>query len=458
MNVNLDKKETNANQSHFPFSASSVEGKKVILDYDGGSLSSDSGALILREIAQETGIFKAIANIIDDLREIHKIKHTLLELLTQRICQICCGYDDANDSNELRQDPIFKMIVGRAPESGKPLASQPTFSRLENSISQNINDQLEQLLIDQFIQSYPDAPSVIVLDYDQTNDTVHGNQQLSLFNDYYKEYCFMPLHVYEGLSGKLITTMLMPGKRPDGQELLTIVRPMIEKLRAVWPKTRIIFRGDSHFSCPQIHDWIDQQENVSFIIGQSGNSRLREQAQSVIDEAERRYKEIKQDVRRYHTIYYQAKTWSKMLRVAVKVEVTAKGANVRYVVSDMNQAKAGDLYKVVYCGRGAAELYIKDHKTYLKSDRTSCHEFEANRFRLALHSVAYILMHTLKTELLGVTKWANATMQTIQLKFFKVSARIRELKTRIKVEISGSYPDKDILRRCFQIMALIKTN
>ncbi len=460
MNSTFTQEQTSFSQSQAqtPFYSTNVNGKKVIINFNGGNLTNDAGALILREIMHRLGIMKVLANIINDPRDPNKIKHSLEDLLKQRVIQIACGYEDANDSNELRYDPIFKILVNRDPIKGQPLASQPTFSRLENSIDKATNDKLEKELIDRFIDSYPDPPNVIVVDVDQTEDTAHGDQQESLFNGYYNEYCFMPLHIYEGLSGNLITTMLMPGKRPTGQEMLSITEPLIKKLRTAWPNTLIIFRGDSHFSNPEVHEWIDQQENVMFVTGLAGNSRLHKQAQPVINEAQKRYKDSKENVCRYHTLYYKAGSWSKMRRVVVKVEVTDKGTNVRYVVTDMENAKASDLYKIVYCGRGVAELYIKDHKTYLKSDRTSCHKYEANRFRLLLHSTAYILLHSLRKQLLSTTQWANVTMKTLQLKFLKVSARIHEFKTRIKVEICNSYPLKDIFRRCFQMMELILRN
>jgi len=439
-----------------PFFAEKVEGKTVSIDFDGGDLTSDAGALILKEIARENRIISKISQCITDPRDQNKVQHPLEDLILQRVSQIACGYEDANDSNILRTDPIFKILVGHSPYEGDPLASQPTFSRLENSIDKETNNKLEQTLIDHFIQSYPEPPEVIVVDADQTVDIVHGGQQERLFSDYYKEYCFLPLHIYEGLSGKLITTILMPGKRPTGPEMLTITQSLIEKLRAVWPKTLIIFRGDAHFAYPEVMEWIDRQENVMFIIGLSGNSRLLKQAESVIIEAQNKYKETKQDVCRFHSIYYQAGSWSRMRRVVVKVEVTAKGTNIRFVVTDMEQAKAHQLYQIVYCGRGVAELYIKDHKTYLKSDRTSCSDFEANRFRLLLHSAAYILLHDLRTHLLKSTQWANATMQTIRLKFLKIAARVKDLKTRIKVELPSSYPLKDVLRHFFQVMEVMR--
>ncbi len=393
----------NQNQAHVPFFASKTDNKDVHIDFDGGNLSNDAGGLILREIDQEIGLVEDIAANLTDSRDPAKIDHTLEDLLIQRISQIACGYEDADDSDTLRHDPIIKMLAGRAPETGLPLASQPTFSRFENSVDKEANDKQERMLIDRFINSHAELPDVIVVDADQTDDTVHGTQQEALFNGYYNEYCFMPLHIYEGISGDLITTMLMPGKRLTGQEMLDIIKPLITDIRTAWPKTLIIFRGDSHFSNPEVHSWIDLQENVMFITGLAGNSRLRKQAQPVIDEAEKRYKATKKDVCRYHTLYYKAGSWSKMRRVVVKVEVTAKGTNVRYVVTDMERAKASDLYKIVYCGRGVAELYIKDHKTYLKSDRASCQNYEADRFRLPLHSAACILPHALRKLLLSTT-------------------------------------------------------
>jgi hypothetical protein len=343
------------------------------------------------------------------------------------------------------------MLAGRLPESDPALASQPTMSRFENSISRTYLFRLARVFVDKFIASYNVPPKVIVLDFDDTEDKVYGGQQLAMFNNYFKDYCLMPLHVYEGLSGKLITTILKPGKRAKGKQMLAIVKRLIKYLRAHWPETLIVLRGDGHFSYPEVMEWLDGQDEVKYVLGLAGNARLTKLVQAHVDRATKLYEQTKNDVCLYHSISYQAGSWKEHKRVIAKIEVSAKGLNVRYVVTDMQQAKAKDLYTQIYCERGKAELYIKEHKLYLKSDRTSCTDFSANQFRLFLHSAAYVLIHALKTNILKHTPWANATIATIRLRLFKIGARVRQLKTRIKVELPSSFPLQTTLVRSFQI-------
>jgi len=266
----------------------------------------------------------------------------------------------------------------------------------------------------------------------------------------------MPLHVYEGLSGKLITTILKPGKRSNGKQVLALVKRLISYLRKKWPKTRIVFRGDSHFTYPEGMDWIDTQENVLFVTGLTGNARLQEAVKTLVEHEKRIFESYGQKTTRFHSFYYQAGSWSTSRRVIAKIEVSEKGTNVRFGVTNMEHAKARALYRVIYCARGEDELYIKDHKRYLKSDRSSCRKFQANQFRLFLHSAAYVFLHTLKTNILKHTQFANATMETIQLRLLKIGARIRELKTKVKVEVSSAYPLKNILRGSFQRFELLR--
>lgn len=433
-----------------------VQDKSVELDFSGGVLTSDAGVLLLREVEEQIGLIRAMVVVISDLRDARYVKHTLTDLLIQRIAQMACGYEDANDCNDLRNDPIFKMLAGRFPELDEALASQPTMSRFENSISTPTLYRLAKAFVDTFVASYEKAPEIIVLDFDDTNNNVHGDQQLSLFNTYYGESCFMPLHVYEGLSGKLITTILKPGKRSNGEQVLAIVKRLILYLRTKWPKTRIVFRGDSHFTYPEVMDWIDTQENVMFVTGLTSNARLQEAVKTLVEHEERTFESYGEKTTRFHSFYYQAGSWSRSRRVIAKIEVSEKGTNVRFLVTDMEQAKASALYRVIYCARGEDELYIKDHKRYLKSDRSSCQKFQANQFRLFLHSAAYVFLHTLKTNILKHTRFAHATMETIQLRLLKIGARVRELKTKIKVEVSSAYPLKDILRRSFQMFELLR--
>ncbi len=439
-----------------PISLLNVGNKAVELDFSGGLLTSDAGALLLREVEEQIGLIQAMVEVIPDARDARYVKHTLTELLIQRVAQIACGYEDANDCNDLRNDPVFKMLAGRFPELDEALASQPTMSRFENSISRTTLYRLARAFVDTFVASYEKAPETIVVDFDDTNNNVHGDQQLSLFNGYYGESCYMPLHVYEGLSGKLITTILKPGKRSNGKQMLAIVKRLITYLRAKWPKTLIVFRGDSHFTYPEVMDWIDTQENVMFVTGLTGNARLQEAVKTLVEHEKRIFESYGQKTTRFHSFYYQAESWSKSRRVIAKIEVSEKGTNVRFVVTNMEQAKARVLYRVIYCARGEDELYIKDHKRYLKSDRSSCRKFNANQFRLFLHSAAYVFLHTLKTNILKHTQFANATMETIRLRLLKIGALVRELKTKVKIELSSAYPLKDILSRSFRMFELLR--
>lgn len=434
-----------------------VEEKPIALDFQGGALSSDAGALLLREVESQIGLIKAMAQTIYDKRDGRYVQHSCPDLLKQRIFQIACGNEDADDCDTLRYDPILKMIANRLPESGKALGSQPTMSRFENAVSRTTLYRLGLVFANTFIASYADEPQSIVLDFDDTEDTVHGTQQLTLFNGYYGEYCYMPLHVYEGLSGRLITTILKPGKRSTGTQMLAIVKRLIKHLRSKWPNTHIVFRGDGHFSYPEVMDWIEEQDNVTYATGLTSNAVLQGLAQPLIEKALSQYNIDQQKVCLFHSVRYKAGSWkNKDRRIVVKAEVTAKGQNVRFVVTNMEKADAKVLYEEIYCQRGAAELNIKDHKLYLKSDRTSCHRFETNQFRLFMHSAAYVLIHALRTNVLKHTRWAKSTVETIRLKLFKIGACVRELKTRIKVSLPTSYPLESTLMKSFQFFAALE--
>ncbi len=434
---------------------SSVQDKPVMLDFTGGALSTDAGVLLLREVERHLGLIKALAATIHDPRDARYVKHTITDLLMQRVGQIACGYADADDCDALRDDPIFKMLADRAPESGEALSSQPTMSRFENSISRTYLYRLARVFLERFIASYEREPEVIVLDADDTSDVVHGDQQLALFNGYFKEYCFMPLHVYEALSGNLITTILKPGKRCSGKQMLAIVKRLINSLRARWPHTLIVFRGDAHFAYPAVMAWLEAQPNVKYVIGLTGNAVLRELAQPLLQRATRLYQQTQRKVTLFHSVHYQAGSWPTLRRVIIKVEVSSQGDNVRFVVTDLAQAKATVVYQQIYCERGTAELLIKDHKLYLESDRTSCHRFAANQFRLFLHSAAYVLMHALRRQVLKHTPWARATLATLRLRLLKIGARVKEMKTKIKVELASAYPLKRTLRRSFQLFEVL---
>ncbi len=241
-----------------PLPLAPVGAKAVDLDFDGGRLSSDAGLVLLKDIDEQLGLTRHLAAVLSDPRDPRRVKFTRQDLLTQRVLQIAAGYEDANDSNTLRDDPIFKLMLDRLPGTGAPLASQPTMSRFENRVSRSELYRMARVLLDQFIASYATQPTVIVLDVDDTEDRVHGQQEHARYDGYYGGYCFMPLHLYEGLSGRLMTTILK-AKRFTGAQLLAVLKRLVKRLRHAWPETLVILRGDSHFAYPEVMQWIDEQ-------------------------------------------------------------------------------------------------------------------------------------------------------------------------------------------------------
>jgi hypothetical protein len=437
---------------------SSIQNKSVFASFNGGNVSSDAGLLLLKEAENNIGVIKALASCIEDNRDQRYVEHSHHTMIAQRVFQVCVGYEDANDCDALRTDPILKICTDHLPESSSSLASQPTVSRFENTPSRTALYNIAYAMVDLFQNSYDEEPSCIVIDCDDTEDVVHGHQQLSLFNGYANEYCFMPLHIYEGLSGKHICTLLKPGKQLSGAGTLAILKRLITHLRKRWTNTEIVFRGDSHFASPEIMQWIDQQKHLFFVVGLATNSILQKQAEMTVHSAQKLYAEGKEKVILFHSMYYQAGTWHKAQRVIVKVEISPEheDPNVRFIVSNALKAKASILYSQIYCARGNAELYIKDHKTYLKSDRTSCHRFAANQFRVFLHSAAYVLIHYLQHTVLRTTEFERATMQTIQLKLFKIGARVKELRTRITIELPSAFPQQEIFRSAYRELQLLR--
>lgn len=423
------------NQILFPFTP--LKGRKITAVFDEPLVSSDGGLMLLREVLIETGIIRSLANALHDPRHPSYVDHPLEEMLTQRVTQICCGYEDANDCDSLRDDPLFKMTAGRFPEQ-TALASQPTMSRLENQVSVKELLRIAYALIDQFIASFDPAPEAIVLDLDPTADTVHGTQQLALFNAFEDEYCFMPFHLYDGLSGKLITTVLRSGKTPTDREIISVLKRVIGRLRKAFPKTRLIFRADSHHTKPAVMDWLESR-GVDFVTGLGINQRIKEQFAGVLEEARLKYKRTGREARTFASGFYQAKSWSRARRVICRVLVTANGEDMRFIVTSFEHSGAKYLYETVYCGRGAMELMIKDHKNGLNSDRTSCHKFTANQFRLFLHSAAYVVMHYLRREKLKGTQLACAQFNTIRLRLLKIGARIESGRTRILLHFPQAF-------------------
>lgn len=432
----------------------SLYNKKVEADFDGGEVTSDAGVLFLRETEAQVGIISAISSAIHDLRDSRYVGHKTRNIVTQRVNQIACGYEDANDCNTLRNDPGHKLAADRLPISGKTLAGQPTASRLENAVSRSDLYRIGCAIVDNFITSYSTPPKIIILDFDDTEDETHGYQQLALFNGYYNSRCYLPLHVYEGLSGKLITSILRPGKRPTGKQVVTILKRIVKRIRASWPDTIIVFRGDSHFCSPEVLKYCDEHD-LRYCIGLSSNAVLKRLIEPLMTEAKNIFAKSNNKVRLYDSFTYKAKTWNNPQLVVAKAEVNEKGKNLRFVVTNFTEPDEATIYQKIYSGRGRMENYIKDHKIYTKSDRTSCHKFSANQLRLFLHSTAYILMHALRENILKGTELARAQFDTIRLKLLKIGAKVRELKTRIKLHLPSSFPYKSILIKACAIFHIL---
>jgi len=376
-----------------PLHLAPVGAKAVDLDFDGGRLSSDAGVVLLKDIDAQLGLTRNLAAVLSDPRDPRRINFTLEDLIKQRVFQIAAGYEDANDSHTLRDDPIFKLLRDRLPETGASLASQPTMSRCENRVSRPELSRMALELLHQFLASSAKPPQVIVLDVDDTEDPVHGEQEHARYDGYYGGYCFMPLHVYAGRSGRLITTILK-AKRFTEAQMLAVLKRLVKRLRQVWPHTLLIVRGDSHFASPEVMQWIEAQPHLGYVTGLTSNAVLQALAREVVEQATRAYALSGHKVTRFHSTRYQAGTWSGPRRVVIKVEGSEQGINTRFVVTDLEQARTKVLYQQISCARGQAENESKDHKLYLKSDRTSCHRFEANQFRVLLHSAAYVLLET----------------------------------------------------------------
>lgn len=425
------------NQIQFPFTP--LNRRKIIALFDEPLVSSDGGLLLIREALQETGLIRSLTQALHDPRHPSYIDHTVEEMLTQRVAQICCGYEDADDCDTLRDDPLFKLTAGRLPEEDA-LASQPTMSRLENRVTVKELLRMGYALIDQFIASFDEPPQAIVLDLDPSADHVHGSQQMALFNAFEDEYCFMPFHLYDGLTGKLITTVLRPGKSPSDHEILSVLKRVVKRLRKAFPDTRLIFRGDSHHTKPAVMDWMEAHR-VDFATGLQTNARLKKQFADALEQARIKFKRTGREARVFASAFYQARSWRRPRRVVCRVLVTANGEDMRFIVTSFEHSGSKYLYETVYCGRGAMELMIKDHKNGLCSDRTSCHQFTANQFRLFLHSAAYVVMHHVRSVKLRGTQLAHAQFDTIRLRLLKIGTRVESGKTRLLLHLPKAFAE-----------------
>ena len=422
---------------------SSIRSQKILADFDGGRLSSDVGVLLLRQTDQVLGLIDAINDCIPDPRDPLYTTHTQRTMLAQRILAIAAGSEDLNDHQTLRDDPAFQIATGRGLDDEQPLASPSTLCRLENRIDRKALASMAEVFVEQFIASYASAPEQIILDFDATDDPVHGTQAERFFHGYYDSYCFLPLYVFCGQ--QLLVPYLRPANIDAAKHSRAILKLLVRRFRQVWPNVRIIFRGDSGFCRWKLLRWCERND-VQYIVGLAKNAVLKEVATPWAEQAEALFEQTEIKQRLFGEVTYAAGTWDRPRRVIVKAEHTAHGANPRFVVTNM-PGKPQDLYDTVYCQRGNMENRIKEQQLGLFADRTSCHEFLANQFRLMLSSAAYVLLEGLRRLALAGTKMATAQVQTIRVKLLKIGARVKASVRRVVFHLASGYPLQHLFRR-----------
>jgi hypothetical protein len=416
----------------------SVKKRKVQVDFSGGDITSDGGVLLLRQADRLMGLTAAIGKVLKDGREKGKVKHDILCMLRQRIYGLALGYEDLNDHDSLRGDLAFQTAV----DKDRELASSPTLCRFENQADRDAAIAIHKVLLEQFIASFKKAPKRLILDFDATDDAVHGKQAGRFFHGYYDHYCFLPLYVFCG--HQLLVAYLRPSNIDGAKHSWAILSLLLKGLKRAWPKVRIIFRGDSGFCRHKMLDWCDKHD-VGYIVGLAKNQRLNKKAAAWLDNAKLGFDQTGQKQRLFGEFLYAAKTWKNELRVITRVEHSAKGANPRYIVTNLT-GDAQYLYENIYCARGDMENRIKEQQLDLFADRTSCHNWWPNQFRLLLAALAYTLIETIRRIGLKGTKLAKAQCGTIRLKLFKIGAVIIKNTRRVRLMLASSYHFQNLFK------------
>ncbi len=337
------------------FSFPAIGRKKLTAAFDGGRLTSDGGVMLLAAAERRMGIAERLATLIADPRNPALVTHSVADILRARMLAIACGYEDADDLDHLRTDPGFKLACGRLPDSGGDLCSQPTMSRWENAPTLREVVRMTHAMVDLYCASYPRAPDAVTLDIDDTVDVVHGHQQFSLFNAYYDERCFLPIHVYDTATSRPVAVLLRPGKTPSGGEIRSHLRRLVRRIRSHWPTTRLTIRGDGHYGRPEVMAWCEAND-VDYIFGLPGNPVLSRLVEPAADDVRvRRAEGEALVVRRYVETRYGAKSWTGERRVVARIEASTQGLDIRFVVTNLEFGSAERLYDSLYCARGQAE-------------------------------------------------------------------------------------------------------
>ena len=442
--------------------------RHVLADFEGGDISSDGGALLLQTTEERTGVIRQFAACFTDHRQPDLIEHTLEELVAQRVYGLALGYEDLNDHDDLRRDPLLATVVGkhdpsgesrlRTRDRGKALAGKSTLNRLELSpvgadtqsrykkIVCRTHD-VEALFVTLFLQAHTRPPEQIVLDLDATDDPIHGHQLGRFFHGYYKNYCYLPLYIFCG--DHLLCARLRPSDIDAAAGSVKHLKRIVQQIRTAWPQVAIVIRADSGFCREEILSWCEDN-GVSYIIGLAKNTRLVAAIAAEAERARQQFEATQQPARAFAELRYQTReTWNRERRVVAKAEHLTKGANPRFVVTSLSveERAAQPLYEQDYCGRGEIENRIKEQQLHLFADRTSAGTMRANQVRLYCSSMAYVLLNALRRLGLCGTELAEAQCETIRLKLLKIGALVRVTVRKVWVKLSSSCPYAEVFRR-----------
>jgi hypothetical protein len=399
-------------------------------------VSSDGGLLLVREADRRLGLIRSIARRLDDGRQEGKVRHSMATMLRQRVMGLCAGWEDLNDAEQLRDDTVHQLAAG-----SDTLASAPTLCRFENRQSRQTALAVNQELVEQFIASKKKVPPVLILDFDATDTPVHGQQEGRFFHGYYNAYCFLPLYVFCG--DQLLVAYLRPSNIDAAKHAAAILKLLVRRLRAAWPRTKIVIRADSGFCRDLLLSWGDRND-VKYVIGIARNERLLAAAAKLMRKAEREFQHTGEKQRLFEGFDYAALTWSRVRWVIAKAEHTDKGNNPRFIITNV----VGDPQKIYdrrYCARGEMENRIKE-QMMLFADRVSAHAWWANQWRLLLSALAYTLMEALRRLALHGTELAEATCDTIRLKLIKIGTVVVRKLTTVRLHFSSHHPLQSLIR------------
>ena len=418
--------------------------RKLQVNFGGGAVSSDGGLLLLREVDRRLRLTERMAAVLHDPRDPDLITHPLLDLLRQRVYGIVQGYEDLNDHERLREDALLQSLLDRK----EALGSAPTLCRVENRANRAEMGALHREMVETFIASFSQPPEELVLDFDATDDPLHGKQEGRFFHGYYDGYCYLPLYVFCG--EQLLVSYLRPSKIDAAKHAWAILALLVERLRQAWPTVRIILRADSGFCRHRMLTWCERHD-VGYCVGLAQNTRLNALTQWHQQRLAMQFATTQTKQRAFTEFRYGARTWHAERRVIARLEHSEQGENPRYIVTNL-QSPGATLYDDLYCGRGEMDNRIKEAQLGLFADRTSCHYFIANQFRLLLSSLAYILVERLRALALAGTEFARLQAGTLRAKLLKIGAVIIRNTRRVRVLLSSAYPYQDIFRHAARVL------